>query len=362
MGSYEDSNDFFDYTNKKEWIEYIKNSIIPLWEYSYILKQFFEELKSEFNGRTFSEISKEYRALFLGGFIPSEEEFSSNSLAKFYLNFFGLDMNRNLWKLQEELSEKVGEIDIFVNETDFIKFIKGVYSLLGDGLDLQGLVKVNNTPVRNYEELIKDPNKLKDIVSNFYQRILDISINYNPKTFFLCSIKQITQKYIKSVYPRFSQIHDVMCDEFGLIELVWENPINPETKIFQDYTIFCFPEFNTKDKNKSFGGSICILNNLILERFSESSNLQKILGILFFNVPILKENYMNNIRELPEAYYDTIYYEGISASDNHNNVHESKTSLMKMIDENSPFLFVNKIYIKDIDIRYGKNEISFSEI
>ncbi len=66
---------------------------------------------------------------------------------------------------------------------------------------------------------------------------------------------------------------------------------------------------------------------------------------------------MNNIRDLPEDYYDRIYYEEILASGNPNNVHESKTSVMEMIDENSPFLYVNKIYIENIDVRFGKNKM-----
>ncbi len=362
MQNYEDKDMFFDYANKNEWIQYIKNNLIPLWEYSYLLKVFFEELKIEFNDRNFDEITKEYRPLLLGGFVQSDEKFRNNSLAKFYLNYFGLDMNRNLWKMQESLSEKVEEIKIKVIKTEFIQFVKDICSILEDSLDLQQLVHFN-VPELDYEELIKDPNKLKELITDFYKYALDIVINFNPKTFFLCSINQIPQHYIKKAYSHFPQIYDLMCEEFGLIELSWENPIDSETKIFQDYIILCFPEFNPKNEGQSLGGSICDVNNLIWEKFSEFSNLRKIFEMIFINVPILKENYLKSIKsQLPENYYQKIYYEGILASDNPNNVQESKTNVLEMIDDNSPFLFVNKIYIEDIDIRYGKNEITFKEI
>lgn len=362
MQNYEDKNMFFDYTNKTEWIQYIKNNIVPLWEYSYILKGFFEELKIEFNNRNFSEITEEYRPLLLGGFVQSDEEFRNNSLAKFYINYFGLDMNRNLWKMQESISEKVEEIKIDVTETEFIQFVKEVCSILEYGLDLQQLVSFS-VPELNYEELLKGSSKLRDLITNFYKLALDIVINFNPKTFFLCSINQIPQHYIRKAYLHFPQILDIMRDEFGLIELSWDNPIDPETNIFQDYIIFCFPEFNPKNTGQSFGGSICNLNNLIWEKFSDSSNLRKIFEIIFLNVPNLKENYNHNIsNQLPEEYNQSIYYNGIVASNNHNNIDESKTSLMEMIDENSPFLFVNWISIKDVGIRYSRNEITFREI
>lgn len=362
MQNYEDKDMFFDYTNKSEWIQYIKNNLIPLWEYSYLLKEFFKDIKAEFNGRNFSEITEEYRPLLLGGFVLSDEKFRNNSLAKFYVNYFGLDMNRNLWKMQEFLSEKVEEIKITVIETEFIQFVEEVLSILEDSLDSQQLVPIN-VPELNYEELLKDPNKLKDLITSFYKNVLDVVINFNPKTFFLCSINQIPRHYIRKAYSDFPQIFDMMSDEFGLIELSWDNPIDPETNIFQDYILLCFPEFNPKNKGQSLGGSICILNNLIWEKFSESSDLLKIFEIIFINVPILKENYLNSIKgQLPESYHQKIYYKGILASDNPNNVEESKKNVMEMIDENSPFLFVNMIYIEDFAIFINKNEIIFKEI
>ena len=160
MQNYDDKDMFFDYTNKDEWIHYIKNSLIPLWEYSYLLKESFEDLKAEFNDRNFSEIVEEYRPLLLGGFVQSDEKFRNNSLAKFYVNYFGLDLNRNLWKMQELLSEKVEEIKIKVIETEFIQFVEEVNSILEKSLDSQQLVHFN-VPELNNEELLKDPNKIK---------------------------------------------------------------------------------------------------------------------------------------------------------------------------------------------------------
>ena len=50
MRNYDEIEGFIDYTKEEEWKEYIKTYIIPLWEKTWILKEYFEELESEFEG------------------------------------------------------------------------------------------------------------------------------------------------------------------------------------------------------------------------------------------------------------------------------------------------------------------------
>ena len=91
MKTYDDIEGFIDYTNKEEWERYITDFVIPLWKATWIIKEYFEELKREFDNLPLGEVKEEDRPLLLGGIRPSSDEiYSRNSLAKFYLKFFGL--------------------------------------------------------------------------------------------------------------------------------------------------------------------------------------------------------------------------------------------------------------------------------
>lgn len=356
MRNYEDKEGFFDYANKNEWVKYIKNDVIPLWKNTFVLKEFFEELKGDFEPKNFSDVDKEDHSLLLGGVIQREEKYKRNSLAKFYLYYFGLDMDRDSWMIQESLTdkEKVVELKIKVVETEFIKFVKNIYSLLDKRLSDQQLVTNLNYPEINYEELKRNPNKLKEIVENFYQSVLDFTINFNYKTFFLCSINQVPQHYIKTAYPRFNQILKLMQDEFGLIELSWNNPFIPDTEMFHKYTIFCFPEYNINNEDNSFGGSICRLNEEIWNSF-DMSQLRDIFSFLFRDVPTLKQDYKNRIKlKLPDIFHSDVYYSKIRVT----NIGNGNKTLMEVLDENSPFLFTN---IKKIQM-IKENNLYFLDV
>lgn len=337
MRNYEDIDEFFDYTNKDEWIQYLKNDIYSLWQNSYILKEYFEVLKQDFNEVNFSDIKEEDKQLLLGGVITQREEiYTKNSLSKFYKNFFGLSIeDLSSWIAQESYQEKLIDIKIIIQETEFIEFLNQVFLRLDNCITLQNLVPIPNYPKLNYEELKNEPNKVKDLITNFIQSTLDISINYNYKTFFLCSINQITRRYLEKAYPNFSQILNLMQGEFGLTEFLWNNPINNiESQIYKDYTIFCFPEYNLNNIGASFGGAICSLNELIWEYF-DSARFTEILNILFRKVPNLKENYKNRVKnQLPEVFYNDVSYSKIM-------VRDSDKTIMEILDVNSAYLFAN---------------------
>ena len=348
MQSYDQVEGFINYTDKEEWKKYIETFVIPLWGSAWIIKEYFEGLKREFDNLPFTEIKDDERSLLLGGIVPNRDEtYTRNSLAKFYAKFFGLRLKDiQSWILQQQQGEILTEINVEVVEIEFIKFVKEVFNLLDYELQYQTSVRDFTEPELNYEELKKDPNKVLDIIREFYQGLLDITINYNYGTFLLCSINQITYKYMRTVYPRIDEILDFLKDEFGLTELKWNNPIKPETKTFKDYIVFCFPEYNPNSKGKSFGGSICTLNEYVWKTFSYSTELKNTLSTVFSTVPDLKEEFKERVKtKLPEKHYSLIYYKGITASESSSNVEEGHETIMDMIDENSPHLFTNSIKI-----------------
>ena len=358
MRNYDNIEGFIDYTREDEWKRYIESYVIPLWKYSWILKEYWEELRNEFGALPFDKIREGERPLFLGGIIQGDEIYTRNSLAKFYAKFFGMKLKDiQSWILQSQTGEALTEINVEVVETEFIKFVKEVFNLLDYGLLHQRLVTDFKEPELDYEELKKNPNRVKEVIQNFYQGILNISLNYNYGTFFLCSINQITYRYMKAAYPRIDEVLDFLINEFGLTELKWNNPIKPEFKTFRDYTIYCFPEYNPNNKGKSFGGAICTLNETIWRMFSYSSEIKNTLGMLFGNIRNLKEEFRERIKSrLPERYYSWIYFKGISASErSYADAEAGSKTIMDMLDENSPFLFTNLIkidYVSDTALSF----------
>jgi len=359
MKTYDDIEGFVDYTSKEEWKKYITNLVIPLWENVWMINEYFEELKREFDNLHLDEIKEEDKPLLLGGIRPiSDEVYSRNSLAKFYLKFFGLGLkDLQSWILQQRYGETLTEMVVEVVETEFIRFVKEIFRLLDYALQYQTLISDFKEPQIDYEELKRNPEKVKELIKEFYQALLNISLNHNYGTFFLCSINQLSYRYMKAAYPRIDQVLEFLQHEFGLMELNWNNPINPETQTFKDYTIYCFPEYNLKKSGKSFGGVICKLNEIIWKSFNYSSEIKRTLGMLFGEIPNLRKEFEDRVKsQLPEKYHSWIYFKGITASENSSRIEESGKTLMEMLDENMPWLFASLIKIDYI----SNNAFSFT--
>jgi len=164
---------------------------------------------------------------------------------------------------------------------------------------------------------------------------------------------------MKAAYPGIDDALDFLRNEFGLTELEWGNPIEPDSNTFKDYTIYCFPEYNPRSKGKSFGGSICAVNEMIWGTFVSYSTVKDTFEMSFGNVPNLKEEFKEKIKSrIPERHHQRIYYKGITASENHANVQEGNKTIMDMLDENSPCLFTNQIKIDYI----SDEALSFSSV
>ena len=364
MRNYDELNGFIDYTSKEDWKNYVQQYVIPLWRDSWLLKEYWEELKNEFESLPFDEVKEEDKPLLLGGIVQGKEEiYTKNSLAKFYTKFFGLKLKDvQSWILQSQTGEVLTEISVEVVETEFIKFVKNVFNLLDYGLMHQQLVTDYKEPDFDYEELKRNTNKVKILITNFYQGLLNISLNYNYGTFFLCSINQITYRYMKTAYPRIDDALDFLINEFGLTDLDWNNPIKSDTDTYKDYTIYCFPEYSPNNKGESFGGAICILNENIWRIFSYSTEIKNTLEMLFGNVPNLKEIFKERLKSrLPsEGYHPWIYFKGISASPTSYSAASAGTkTIMEMLDENSPFLFTNIIKISYVTKYVDGGTLSF---
>jgi hypothetical protein len=364
INNYDEIKGFIEYTNREEWKNYIKNYIVPLWRNSLILKEFFENLKSEFQNVLLSDVAEKDLPLLLGGVIPTKEEiYRRNSLAKFYNRFFGLKISDlQSWILGGEISGV--QLKVIVEETAFIRFINEIFKWSERAIRYQTLVEFIE-PEINYKELKENNNNLKELIEDFYRSILNFSINYNYGTFFLWSIKQIPYKFMKEAYPRIDQVLDFLEIEFGLQQLRWKIPFAEDSTFYKYYTIWCWPEYNTQSdrggwcgpeysQGKSFGGSICVLNEIIWKYLTKGyypTDLEKLFNEYFTVFPNLKEEYINKVKDRLEGkVYSYIYYRGITAAEDRSKVGETNLTIMQIIDEISPYLFTGLakiVYVGD---------------
>jgi hypothetical protein len=257
------------------------------------------------------------------------------------------------------------QLRVIVEETAFTHFVNEVFKWSDRAICYQTLVEFAE-PSMNYKELKeKSGDKLKELIEDFYQSILNISINYNYGTFFLWSIKQIPYRFMKEAYPRIDQIKDFLENEFGLEPLRWKIPFGEDSNLYKDYTIWCWPEYNAQSnkggwcgpeysQGKSFGGSICALNEVIwryLTKGSSPTDLEKIFIEYFTVFPNLKEEYVSRLKnKLAGKIYSYIYYRGLMAAEDRAKVGETNLTIMQMIDEISPYLFTGLakiVYVGD---------------
>lgn len=361
MVNYDQVEGFVDYTSKDMWRNYIESQVIPLWRDTWTLKEFFENLLSEFQGLSLIDIGEEYMSLLLGGVVPSKEEvYRRNSLAKFYSRFFGLRISDlQSWVLGGGVVG--GEIKVIVEETSFTRFVNELFKWLDRAVRYQTLVEYKE-PTLPYDELKKDPQRLKVLVSNFYQALLGISVNYNYHTFFLWSIRQIPYKFMEVAYPRIGQTMGFLQQEFGLTELKWNTPFSEDSEFYNEYMIWCFPEYNPRSEGKSFGGAICKANEVIWENIKKGyspTDLENTLLTLFSRAPDLKKEYVECVKERAAGkYYSCIFFRGLSAAEQRSTVSETNRTIMEMLDEISPQLFVGLAKISYV----GDDYFSFSTV
>ncbi|MGQ9507754.1 MAG: hypothetical protein ACUVTB_07885, partial [Candidatus Bathycorpusculaceae bacterium] len=318
------------------------------------------------------DVAEKDLPLLLGGVVPSREEvYRRNSLAKLYSKFFGLKLSDlQSWVLGGELTGT--QLKVIVEETAFIRFVNEIFKWSDRAVRYQTLVEFSEPEV-DHGELKGDPNKLKELISDFYQSTLNVSVNYNYHTFFLWSLKQIPYKFMKEAYPRIDQIINFLKTEFGLTPLRWKVPFNEDSNFYKEYTIWCWPEYNAQSdrggwcgpeysQSKSFGGSICALNEAIWKHLTKGyspTDLEKTILEYFTIFPNLKEEYIAKVKDrVAGKIYSYIYYRGITAAEDRSKAGETNLTIMQMIDEISPHLFTGLAKIAYV----GDDYISISSV
>ena len=353
--TYAQIDGFVDYTDQNTWVTYIEETIVPLWETAWQLKEYHRQLHHEFSGRQLETLGEHERQAFLGGIDPRlDEVYRRGSLAKFYNDFFGAQVSDLQSWLLSEGGEVKTEVTVEVEESQFIEFANDVHDQLTRALSSQTLYHGWHEPEVEFNMLLTTPEQARDIVERLYQGVLDFVVNHSYPTFYLSSLNQTPRRFLQEAYLEFDDTQPLVRDQFGLTELDWQNPIKPNTDIFDSYEILCFPEYNPNNRGQSFGGSIVKTNEQIWSYFNDyaTQTFRDVLSTYFNNVSDLMQDYKdrvaNRIAYVPEQWVGrefSIYFDGLSAATDRSDVENSQESIMDLLDRAAPLLFLglNKI-------------------
>lgn len=358
--TYAQVDGFVDYTEQSVWQEYIQETVVPLWEAAWQLKEYHRQLQHEFNGRRLETLSEREQQVFLGGVDPQRDEiYRQNSVAKFYKEFFGAQVTDLQSWLLSDGGEIQTEVTVEVEDAQFIEFADGIHDQLTKALSSQTLYPEWQEPKVVFDSLLTSPEKVRNIVEQLYQCVLDFVANHSYPTFYLLSLNQTPRRFLREAYPEFDDTQSLVREQFGLTELDWPNPIKSDADIYSSYEILCFPEYNPNNKGRSFGGSITKTNEIIWDYFSDYSTqtFRDVLATYFNNVSDLKQDYKdrvaNRVANVPKQWIErefSIYFDGLSAATDRSNVEASQNSIIDLLDQAAPLLFLglNKItYVAD---------------
>ncbi len=287
------------YSSRSLWKEFIENYVIPLKELSEILIGYWKFLGDKINDKPVDELIEDesIKTILLGG-VGEDGEYSERSLALFYKKFFGVytDVKAIVEYLKQELTPNAKGTD---EKRMLIRLAEEILKITNEIINLaqQNQILEDSCINKNvsFEELINNPEKVADIIKEFYRHTLKVTINYNQKTLFLWIIRKITRRYLVTAYPEFKdeENFEELRRTVGL-ERYFEPEIKEKTEkdreIKRDYTIWYLPE-------NSFGGMVCKLNEIIWEYFGKEQ-FRKDLEFLFDEVVDLRHLFIEKAKEV----------------------------------------------------------------
>jgi hypothetical protein len=361
----------FEYWNIEAWKKFVKDYILPLhYNATKLLKfrdfiiAFVENDKTTLS--TVKEKKSEFLQFLLGG-IREDGEYADSSLAKLVKLSLGIYINPKTWVTleKEEGINSYDYITIRVEITPFFEFIKNLKEITYNIVKIVGEEDKDISDSES-EEMIKRPEKLLEVVREICLKCLQVSVNYSYYTFFAISTRTIPFKYMIIAYPKLQLDFDKFKEFFGLIK-IYEPQIDKNLK--ENYTIW----------GHSKGGLLDLLyelNNIIWGFFSDKIVKNILTTYVITSFTDLREDYNAKVQEALEKiswkfpdYIETSdkdYYRGCtkgcysrkyvisgallvkketigySTRGNYWSFDEEcNISLIKLIDDISPILFLN---------------------
>jgi len=363
MSSYEQIEGF-EYWNKESWKKFVNEYVLPLHILSSKLLKLREEIILRTQGKKLSNLEEDLLKFLLGG-INEEGDYENNSLALFTKNAFGIYTDPKQYvALEKEGINSLEYVKVEVStETEFVKFLKNISSLSSQIVSKVGL---ETTEVKEVEELIKEPDKILEVLRELYEKVLQVTANYNYYTFFTISTRNLPFFYLTKAYPKLKEKFDEMKEFLSLREIY-----KPETevqKIKEECTVWGQKEGGLSDL-------IFTLNNLIWWNISPNSSLLPIFNFVSQSFKDLKKEYLKKVEEelklmgwkLQEFFFNYCY--GCSVSFDVSGIvtrnwlnkelqrYEGK-SLLEVLNDFSPALFLGYLNVSGV----SGNRISLRKV
>jgi hypothetical protein len=232
------------YSDLKTWEEYVKNEIVDLYKKSSAVLDLFEQA-GQLQGKDFEKLDESTKRILLGGVsldaTTQQIVFTKNSSAKFYRDVFGLSIDYHKYitkKLANLMVETFVEFNKNITSLPFYSYVKSISMRTKKIIDT--LKSRFNLPDISYDKVnLSDPEGVINSLRNLFQSALNFSAVYNPKTFFITSLRGNIYKAFLEAYSKLKddEARKNLFSLFG-VDLIIDYFNNQN----QDYKIYGFRE------------------------------------------------------------------------------------------------------------------------
>jgi len=319
-----------------EWSKFIRDYILSIHIDAQKLLNFYSYL-NKFNNQPMDDVLKEWaeaKKALLGGIelndkVYSDIVYNERALATRYKYLLGFHTNIREYfsyivqKLEpKNLCSTINTITI-----EFIKLIHNFTSRIIDVAVRGGLIKQPEVNA-SIDDLIKKPESIVNLLYEFFNKCINITVSYNNYTTFAWSIRTITKRYLYSLYPelkdnkKLEEVKRIL----GLTTIFKPEVENEELR--ENYEVLAFPDYNTPalsiynncrswgsdlesdlkyidrefelykevynyTREHSLGGLLCYLNEIIWLAFRRILSL----WLIYNPVPDLMSEYSKRVNE-----------------------------------------------------------------
>jgi hypothetical protein len=202
MESYYDSIPEFQYWDISSWKSYLEDIVQPIYKSTQVMLKLKSKIAQYVEkSLKFVKTSEDKLLPFFVGGIDKDGNYKERSLAKLIKLMFGVYIDPKRFVDIVSILGEEGLKDVKVNKvesTAFLKLVQYLNKFSSEILRNAGI----KTEVSKVDEIVQDPNKLLDILKEFYKACIHFSSNHNYYTFFVVSTASIHWKYLVTAYPK----------------------------------------------------------------------------------------------------------------------------------------------------------------
>jgi len=248
MCGYYESIPGFRYWDIGAWKQYIQEYVAPIYSATIVLLDVRHELAPYINHTldTLANSKQDLLPFLIGGI--KKGEYTKYSLAKLIRLLFGIyvdpqEFSNAVANLGEEGLREVTIKEEKKDDAVFFRLINGLNKLSENVLELADIEPTNISV--DSDEVISNPGRLLDVLTEFYKSCVSVSANHNYYTFFIASTRGTHWRFLREGYKKLEENIGMLKEFLGLEEL-----FVPETSkgdIQRDYTIWSHSQGSIAD-------------------------------------------------------------------------------------------------------------------